>query len=100
MTMLRALENAVHGDTLWMDTVRARFFPSCSSDQCSSLWFQHHYFKAYAYRVEPLVPKGYVSIDGESFPYLPYELEVHQGLGRVLSMHGRYNVEFDAPAGL
>ena len=38
---------------------------------------------------------GFLSIDGEAFPLEPYELGVHRNLGTLLSMYGRYNVEFD-----
>ena len=58
------------------------------------MW-QQHYFKAYAYRVEPNASKGYLSINGESFPFEPYEVEVHQKLGCFLSMYGHYKFEFD-----
>ena len=58
---------------------------------------QQHYFKAHAYRIEPASPKGFLSIDGEAYPLEPYALEVHQGLGRFLSMYGSFQVDFDAP---
>ena len=58
---------------------------------------QQHVYKAYAYRIEPQSPKGYLSVDGEAFPLEAFELEVHQGLGCFLSMYGYYQVDFDAP---
>ena len=54
------------------------------------------YVKAHAYRVKPLKPKGNLSIDGESFPFEEFQVEVHQGLGRFLSMYGQYAVDFAA----
>jgi sphingosine kinase len=35
-----------------------------------------------------------LAIDGERFPFEEYYAEVHQGLGTVLSMVGRYPVDF------
>ncbi len=68
--------------------------PGC----CSFVRFpQQHYFKAYAYRVEPLSPDGYLSIDGEEYPHDAFEVEVHQGLGTFLSMYGHYKNEFHRP---
>ena len=58
---------------------------------------QQHYFKAHAYRVEPLARKGYLSIDGEAYPHETFEAEVHQGLGTFLSMYGHYMNDFDLP---
>nr|VWO98681.1 Efflux pump FUB11 (Fusaric acid biosynthesis protein 11) [Ganoderma boninense] len=58
---------------------------------------RQHYFKAYAYRVEPISPDGYLSIDGEEYPHEPFEVEVHQGLGTFLSMYGHYKNEFHRP---
>ena len=53
---------------------------------------QQHYFKAYAYRVEPNASKGYLSIDGEPYPLEPFEVECHRNLGAFLSMHGCWQV--------
>lgn len=33
---------------------------------------------------------GYISIDGESFPYAPFQVEVHSGLARVLSLNNKF----------
>lgn len=48
------------------------------------------YYRCSAYRLTPLGPKGYISIDGESVPHEPFEVEVHQGLARCLSLGGRF----------
>ena len=37
---------------------------------------------------------GYISIDGESYPYEPFQAEVHRGLGTVLCKTGRV---FESP---
>jgi sphingosine kinase len=37
---------------------------------------------------------GNLSIDGEHFPFKEYYAEVHRGLATVLSMNGRYSVDF------
>ncbi|KZO95738.1 hypothetical protein CALVIDRAFT_499519 [Calocera viscosa TUFC12733] len=49
-----------------------------------------HYFKVHAYRAIPLAKQGNVAIDGERWPFLPFQVEVHPGLGRTLSMLGRW----------
>lgn len=52
------------------------------------------YRKVAAYRIVPRGDAaGYVSIDGERFPFAPFQAEVHCGLGLVLSRSGR----FEAP---
>lgn len=58
---------------------------------------QQHYYKAYAYRVEPAEAKGWLSVDGEAFALEPYEVEVRPGLGTLLSMYGCYQLDFDLP---
>ncbi|EFI28368.1 hypothetical protein CC1G_13902 [Coprinopsis cinerea okayama7 len=58
-------------------------------------WFPKlHYFKAEAYRIKTLGKKGNLSIDGERFPFEEYQVEVHPGLGTLLSPHGRFVAEF------
>lgn len=59
------------------------------------------YAKVAAFRVNPRPgqrkpgqPEGYISIDGEKIPYGPFQAEVHQGLGTVLSRSGK---TFEAP---
>ncbi|KAI1810398.1 sphingoid long chain base kinase-like protein [Poronia punctata] len=49
------------------------------------------YRKVAAYRFTPRnQPTGYISIDGERVPFEPFQVEVHSGLGTVLSRRGRY----------
>lgn len=53
------------------------------------------YKKVLGYRI---IPKnqldGYISIDGERVPFLPFQAEVHKGLGTVLSKTGHL---YEAP---
>ncbi|KAL1862170.1 sphinganine kinase lcb4 [Paecilomyces lecythidis] len=44
--------------------------------------------KVSAYRLVPKQTEGYISIDGESVPFAPIQVEVHKGLGTVLSVSG------------
>ena len=47
------------------------------------------YRKISGYRIIPKGQKsGYISIDGERFPFAPFQAEVHHGLGTVLSKSG------------
>ncbi|KAI8957293.1 sphingoid long chain base kinase 4 [Daldinia sp. FL1419] len=56
------------------------------------------YRKVVAYRFTPRNQKdGYISIDGEHVPFEPFQVEIHQGLGTVLSKNGKY--EAAGPAG-
>ncbi|OTA98022.1 hypothetical protein M426DRAFT_326308 [Hypoxylon sp. CI-4A] len=49
------------------------------------------YRKVSAYRFTPRNQQhGYISIDGEHAPFEPFQVEVHQGLGTVLSKYGKY----------
>jgi len=73
--MLKHLDGAEKGTSYWLD--------------------QAHYCKASAYRLGLLEEEGNLSIDGERFPFEGYYAEVHRGLGTVLSMNGRYAVNFD-----
>ncbi|KAK0717886.1 ATP-NAD kinase-like domain-containing protein [Lasiosphaeria miniovina] len=56
------------------------------------------YRKVSAYRIipRPKSRRGYISIDGESIPWEPFQAEVHQGLGLTLSRNG----VFEAPGPL
>lgn len=47
------------------------------------------YLKATAFRVTPLAATGSVTVDGESMPHTPFQVECHAGLARVLSLEGR-----------
>jgi hypothetical protein len=64
---------------------------------CSS---QVHYVKAHAYRIKPLAAKGFLSVDGEPYPFEEFQVEVHQGMGTLLSLYGHYaaKLELRAPA--
>ncbi|KAK2609066.1 sphinganine kinase lcb4 [Conoideocrella luteorostrata] len=49
------------------------------------------YKKISAYRITPRDQKdGFISIDGERVPFEPFQAEIHQGLGRVISKRGQY----------
>lgn len=51
--------------------------------------------KISAYRLTPRNRKeGFISIDGEKVPFEPYQVEVHRGLGTVLSKSGHF---YEAP---
>lgn len=54
------------------------------------------YQKLSAYRIIPRNQDGgYISIDGESVPFEPFQAEVHPALGRVISKRGVF--EADGP---
>lgn len=46
------------------------------------------YQKVLGYRITPKQKNGYISIDGERVPFEPFQVEVHRGLGTVLSKTG------------
>ncbi|KAF4453937.1 sphingosine kinase [Fusarium austroafricanum] len=49
------------------------------------------YKKISAYRIIPRDQEdGYISIDGEKCPFGPFQAEIHQALGRVISKSGKY----------
>ena len=55
-------------------------------------FFDHplvRYRKITGFRVIPKQSEGYISIDGERIPFGPFQVEVHPGLGCVLSKSGR-----------
>ncbi|GAB0138596.1 hypothetical protein EsDP_00006825 [Epichloe bromicola] len=55
------------------------------------------YQKISAYRITPRdQDDGFISIDGERVPFEPFQAEIHQGLGRVISKRGIY--EANGPA--
>ncbi|VDB83012.1 unnamed protein product [Peniophora sp. CBMAI 1063] len=54
------------------------------------------YYKAYAYRCKPLQKKGFLSIDGEKYPFGEFHVECHQGLGTMMSCYGHYATEDNA----
>lgn len=52
------------------------------------------YYKVEAYRLHPKPSTNglpnYISIDGESYPYEPFQVEIHAGIGRMLSLTGHW----------
>lgn len=52
--------------------------------------------KALAYRLVPHQKEGYISVDGEQVPFEALQVEVHKGLGTVLSKSGHV-YEADGP---
>jgi sphingosine kinase len=49
------------------------------------------YRKILGYRILPKDQKeGYIAIDGERIPFEPFQVEVHPGLGTVLSKRGNH----------
>ncbi|KAH7103880.1 ATP-NAD kinase-like domain-containing protein [Auriculariales sp. MPI-PUGE-AT-0066] len=57
-------------------------------------WIEsQHYFKVHAYRAKPLGP-GFLSVDGEAYPFEEFQVEAHAGLATTLSMLGHYAVDF------
>ncbi|KAJ8462809.1 hypothetical protein ONZ45_g17802 [Pleurotus djamor] len=75
--ILKEMDGAPRGEAFWSPSVK--------------------YFKAHAYRVKTLAPKGSLSVDGEAFPFKEYQVEVHKGLGNLLSPHGTYAADFGGP---
>lgn len=57
---------------------------------------QQNYFKATAYRVKPEEGSrsGYITVDGEAFPYEEFQVEVHKNLGTLMSPYGHYAADF------
>ncbi|KAI0093855.1 ATP-NAD kinase-like domain-containing protein [Irpex rosettiformis] len=72
--MLSMIDGANEGRTFWAANQR--------------------YFKAEAYRVETHTPHSSLSIDGERYPFEPYQVEVHPKLATWLSPYGAYHAEF------
>lgn len=53
--------------------------------------FKHaQYSKVSAYRLVPKKEKGYLSIDGESFPHIPFQVETVPKAGCLLTPTGTY----------
>lgn len=48
------------------------------------------YQKVLGYRLIPHGKTGYISIDGESISYEPFQAESHRGLGRTFTRDGKY----------
>ncbi|KAL4886552.1 ATP-NAD kinase-like domain-containing protein [Aspergillus karnatakaensis] len=50
--------------------------------------------KALAFRLTPREKEGYISVDGEKIPFEAFQVEIHKGLGTVLSKSGHL---YEAP---
>lgn len=82
------------------DISAAKYLELLASVESGRLFDNPHvsYRKVAAYRFTPRNQKdGYISIDGEHVPFEPFQVEVHQGLGTVLSKSGKY--EAAGPSG-
>ncbi|KAF3067119.1 Sphingoid long chain base kinase 5 [Daldinia childiae] len=82
------------------DISAAKYLELLTSVENGRLFDNPHvsYRKVVAYRFTPRNQKdGYISIDGEHVPFEPFQVEIHQGLGTVLSKNGKY--EAAGPAG-
>lgn len=77
-------------------TSRGDMVASLSGAETGAAYWQPklQYYKAHAYRVKPLGPKGNLSVDGERFPFEEFQVEVHPRLGTFLSCYGRFATEF------
>ncbi|KAI1382922.1 sphingoid long chain base kinase [Hypoxylon trugodes] len=75
------------------DISAAKYVELLTSAETGHVFDNPHvtYRKVAAYRFTPRNQKdGYISIDGEHTPFEPFQVEVHQGLGTVLSKSGKY----------
>ncbi|KZP19451.1 hypothetical protein FIBSPDRAFT_827966 [Athelia psychrophila] len=70
LEMISGIEGAASGAQFWLES--------------------KHYFKATAYRVKCLETRGYFAVDGESYPFTDFQVEVLKGLGTLLSPYGHY----------
>jgi sphingosine kinase len=52
--------------------------------------------KVEAYRIKPY-GHGHFSVDGELIPFEETQVEVHRGMGTLLSPYGRYFDDFKSP---
>jgi len=78
--LLSSIDGAAKGVAFWKDS--------------------QHYFKAHAYRIVPNTSepeKQNLAIDGERYPFGPFEVQIHQGLASFLSPYGTFVDEFDIP---
>lgn len=70
-------------------------FRDKASNHPTFLLSKIHYVKAHAYRIKPLEKRGYLSVDGEPYPFEEFHVEVHEGLGAFLSPYGHYAARFE-----
>ncbi|KAF5377073.1 hypothetical protein D9757_007739 [Collybiopsis confluens] len=76
--VIASFGGAANGDLYWKDSTR--------------------YIKAEAYRVKPLSKKGFLSIDGEAYPFEDFQVEVLPKLATLISSCGSYIAPFHEPA--
>nr|CAG8554004.1 7763_t:CDS:10 [Entrophospora candida] len=71
---------------------RKRALDILSNAQTGSHFDQNEveYYKIEAFRLTPKNKSGYISIDGESFKFEPFQVEVHPQLISVIGMEGKY----------
>lgn len=91
------MDDAVIGANFWEAHVSFSLFLHAEPYLTGHSCIKHHYFKAEAYRIEPLSTKSCLSVDGEAFPFEPFQVEVHKGIARVLSPYGCYSADFREP---
>ncbi|KAK4056709.1 sphinganine kinase lcb4 [Microbotryomycetes sp. JL221] len=61
------------------------------SEEGSIFWNPEvRYYRCSAFRLTPLNPGGYISVDGEKVAHEPFQVEVHQGLARCMSLDGKF----------
>lgn len=92
MQCLKGLDGAAKGKLYWQPTVRDS---SHLKGPGHLTWPQQMYFKAKAYRLTPHATEGHLAIDGERYPYAPFQVEVHQRLGTTLG-RGGWHTEFSS----
>ena len=62
------MDDAVIGANFWEAHVSFSLFLHAGPYLTGHSCIKHHYFKAEAYRIEPLSTKSCLSVDGEAFP--------------------------------
>ena len=92
--MITAMDGAEKGKNYWLESVSLISNVKVYQRRLTCRHLQQHYYKAEAYRVEPLSSNSYLSVDGEPYPFEPFQVEVHKGLATLLSPYGAYNVDF------
>jgi hypothetical protein len=84
----------VQKKALHIGRIKLIWFSRISPQIANRPFKKAQYIKTTAYRLRPMQEDGTLAIDGERFPFKEYYAEVHRGLGTVLSMSGRYPVDF------
>jgi sphingosine kinase len=96
MDLINAMDDGEKGASFWFPNVSS----SVARRRTQLTWpHQLRYYKAHAYRITPASPDADVrlSVDGEAYPFGEFQVEVHPGLGRVLSPEGQYAARFSIP---